>query len=400
MNVAGIIAEYNPLHNGHIYHLDQTRKQSGADYVIVLLSGNFVQRGEPACADKLTRAGWALNAGADLVLELPSIYSVGNAERFSLGAVRTLESSGVVTSLSFGCEETDLRILYRLSEILSAPSDAFGRSIHEHLSKGLSFPRAQAEALRSIGTDPRLTEALEKPNNILGIEYLKALRMTRSAIRPIAIRRNDAGYHSVCIGGMFSSSSAIRKALHEKDLSVLASMPSFVSGTLLYNDGYPIETDAFSSMILYALRNMNPEQIREVPDIAEGIENLLIREAVHCCTVSELLKAVKSKRYTLARIKRILICSILGITNSLIRETMHGNDGLYLRVLGFQEGSEHLLSVISQRATAPMIVRKADEQNCSDTIRRNLSVDAYSTDLMRYATGLDISQDHTAPIVI
>ena len=400
MNVAGIVAEYNPLHNGHIYHLDQTRKQSGADYIIVILSGNFVQRGEPACADKLTRAGWALNAGADLVLELPSIYSVGNAERFALGAIRTLESSGIVGSLSFGCEETDLRVLYRLSEILSAPSDAFVRSMHEHLGRGMTYPRAQAEALRSIGTDPKLTEALEKPNNILGIEYLKAMRMTKSAIRPLAIMRNDAGYHSETIGGVFSSSTAIRKGLREKDPSVLSSMPSYVGGALLYNEGFPIGMEAFSSMILYAIRNMSPEQMRDVPDIAEGIDNLLIREAAHCRTVSELLDAVKSKRYTMARLKRILICSILGITNSLIRESMHGKDGLYLRVLGFRAGSEVLLSRISHSATAPMIIRKADEQNCSETIRRSLSVDSYSTDLMRYATGLDIPRDHCAPVVV
>ena len=401
MKTAAIIAEYNPLHNGHIYHLDQTRTQSGADYVVVIMSGNFVQRGEPACADKMTRAEWALKAGADIVLELPSIYSVGNAERFALGAIRTLESTGVIDFLSFGCEEPDLRILYSLADLLASPSDAFINCMHANLEKGLSFPRAQSEALRAIGIDPKMTESLSNPNNILAVEYLKALRLNRSGIRPLAIMRNDDGYHSESIGSFYSSASAIRNAFRKKEIeAALPSMPSYVGGTFMFNEGYPIFPEDFSSMLMYALRKMTAGQIREIPDVGEGIENLIIKEAIRCRSISELFDAVKSKRYTMARIKRIVLCAALGISMDHIRASMHGSDGLYLRVLGFRSESEQLLSEIARKRTAPLILKKEDERECSDIVRSNLAIDSLSTDLMRYATGIDIRRDHTAPIVI
>ncbi len=400
MNVVGVIAEYNPLHNGHIYHMEQAKARAGATHCIVVMSGNFVQRGEPACTDKYTRTLWALKAGADVVLELPSVYAVASAERFALGGVKTLAATGVVTELAFGCEETDLSTLYQLADILSTEPPAYKRALAEHLKSGKSFPRARYEALADYGVPRNMLEAIVQPNNILAVEYLYALRVHAPKIRPLPITRIGAEYHSETLSGEFSSATAIRRAIADGNRDVLTAMPSFVGGPLLFDEQFVIPPESLSDMTLYALRRLSPAALMQIPDVGEGFENVLYRAARTVTTLGAFFEAVKSKRYTLARIKRIAVCALLGITVDQIHATVSSREGSYLRVLGFQKTARPLLAEIARQKRAPLILRNADIEQSPLIVQRNLETDMLSTDLIAYATGNDIKRDLSGPVVL
>ncbi len=400
MRVVGIIAEYNPLHNGHIYHLEQAKQQSGASFCIVAMSGNFVQRGEPACTDKQTRAEWAIRAGADLVVELPSVYAVSSAERFAIGGIKTLAATGVVTDLAFGCEETDFTCLEKLCNILDEEPTMYTRALREHLKLGKSYARARYDALKDYGVSHEMLGAVAQPNNILGIEYLKALRSFAPHIRPLPIARIGSDYNKTELEGEYSSATAIRKALSEGRREGLSAMPSFVGGPLLFDRQFLITQEAIGDMILYAIRRMSLDQLREIPDVAEGLENVLYRAARSANAIETFYDAVKSKRYTLARCKRIAISALLGIDNDHVHRTVISKDSSYLKVLALNKNARPLLSEISRAASAPFIMRYADTAAASDIAQRNLEIDSLSTDILAYAMRRDVRRDFTAPVIL
>ena len=400
MRVVGIIAEYNPLHNGHIYHMDQARALTGAAHCVVVMTGNFVQRGEPACTDKFTRTEWALKAGADLVLELPSVYAVSSAERFALGGVRTLFGTGVVTDLAFGCEEPDISTLYQLSDIISSEPPTFRSALHEHLKRGKSYPRARFDALADYGVPEHMLEAILQPNNILAIEYLHALSVYAPDIQPLPITRIGASYQSETLSGEYSSATAIRRALLAGNREVLSAMPSFVGGAMFYDDQFFIAPSALDGMALYALRRMRPDDLAEIPDVGEGFENVLYRAARSAQNMEAFLAAVKSKRYTLARVKRIVINALLGVTADQVHATIASREGSYLRVLGFKKDARALLSQIGKCKRVPMILRNSDIETCPLIVQRDVETDMLSSDLLAYATGNSIKRDATGPIVM
>ena len=400
MRVVGIIAEYNPLHNGHIYHLERAKAKSGADFCIVVLSGNFVQRGEAACIDKYTRATWAVKAGADLVLELPSVYAVASAERFALGGIRTLLGTGLVTDLAFGCEQSNLETLYKLCDILVSEPPAYRSALHRHLSLGKSYPRARYDALADIGAPDSMLETLAQPNNILAIEYLRAIGAYAPDIRPIPITRVGNGYHEEVLTGEYSSATAIRKALLSGDEAVLTAMPSFVGGAMLYDPQFPIAPEAVGPLILYAIRSMSIKSLAELPDVAEGFENILSKFAKKCTTIAEFYEAIKSKRFTLARCKRIGVCAMLGITNEQVHATVRSSESEYLKVLAMTSKARTLLSEIAKRPHAPLILRNADIPSCAPIVQRNLTTDAFSTDVLAIATGNEMHRDAEGPIIL
>lgn len=400
MRVVGVIAEYNPLHNGHIYHLERAKAESGAGFCIVVLSGNFVQRGETACMDKYTRAAWAVKAGADLVLELPSVYAIASAERFALGGIRTLMGTGVITDLAFGCEESDIQTLYRLCEILVSEPPSYRSALHRHLGMGKSYPRARYDALADIGAPEEMLQALAQPNNILAIEYLRAIGAYAPDIRPIPITRIGSGYHVETLSGTYSSATAIRKALHSGDERVLSAMPSFVGGAMLYDPQFPIQPDAVGPLILYAIRSMSAKSLSQLPDVGEGFENIMAKAARKCNNINAFYEAVKSKRFTLARCKRIGLCAMLGITNEQVHETVRSGESEYLRVLAMASGARTLLSEIAKRPHAPLILRNADIPACPAIVQRNLTTDAFSTDVLAFATGNEIHRDAEGPLIL
>ena len=400
MRVIGIIAEYNPLHNGHMYHLEQAKALSGAEYCIVVMSGNFVQRGEPACTDKFLRAEWALKVGADLVLELPSVFALSNAERFALGGVRTLIATGVVTHLAFGCEARDLNILYQLADIITSEPPLFRQALHAHLDEGKSYPRARYEALEDYGVPAPMLQAITQPNNILAIEYLRALSALHSDVQPLAVTRVGAPYHSEDLHGTYASATAIRKALTEGRREVLETMPSFIGGPLMFDEQFILPPESLDSMTLYALRRMSAQELRGLPDVNEGFENAIARAARSVLNMQAFYDAVKSKRYTMARCKRIAVNALLGITLDHVYDTINDPGSCYLKVLGFQKKARPLLSEIGKRAGGTVIFRNSDAQDASAIIQKNLEIDMLSTDILAYATGRDIHRDLSGPMAL
>jgi predicted nucleotidyltransferase len=400
MRVVGIIAEYNPLHNGHIYHLERARALSGADYCVVVLSGNFVQRGEAACTDKFSRAAWALRAGADLVLELPSIYAVAPAERFAAGGVRTLNGTGVVTDLAFGCEAPDLQTLYQISDIIASEPPALQEAIKKHLALGKSYPRARFDALSEYGVPKNMLDAIAQPNNILAVEYLNAIRQYAESIEPLPIERVGTGYHSEEIVGEFASATAIRKAIVEGRSEILNTMPNFVGGPLLYDEQFIIPQEALNDVMLYAIRRMSAAELSALPDVAEGFENVLYRAVRVARTLTEFYELVKTKRYTLARCKRIAVSALLGITGEQVRKTVQSREGSYLKVLGFQKKARPLLSEIAKKKTAPLILRNSDIDDCPAFLRQDIETDMLSTDILSYVTSQEIKRDLTGPVIL
>ena len=400
MRVVGIIAEYNPLHTGHIYHMEKAKEAAGADYCVVVLSGSFVQRGDIACADKYTRAEWAVRAGADLVIELPSVYAVSSAERFALGGVRTLISTGVVTDLAFGCEEADTNNLFALSSLLVEEPPEYKAALHSHLKLGKSYPRARFDALAQIGVKAELLEALTKPNNILALEYLRALGLYAPEIRPLPVTRAGSSYHSDSLNFEYASATAIRSALFRKDQEALRFLPSFVGGAMLYDDTFPIRPDCIDPLVLYALRRLDTDALRELPDVSEGIENVIARAVKKETGYADFLEAVKTKRYTLARLRRVGICALLGITNGQIHQTVRSHTSEYCKVLAFNAKARSLLAAITREGSAPLLLRNSDSADCNDTILMNLKTDALATDTVAIATGLPLHRDTEGPIIV
>ena len=360
MSCVGIVAEYNPFHNGHRYHLSEAKRVTGAEHAIVVMSGSFVQRGEPAVADKFTRAEWALKNGADMVIELQEVFSCACAERFASGAVRLLAATGLVDSLCFGSETGNID---KLSKVSSAEIDR--AQLDEALSSGLSFPKAMARA----------SDAPLAPNDILGVEYLRAIRKFAPHIKPYAVKRIGGGYAEAELCGEYSSASAVRNALKTAaDVQrmspavfdgLLAALPKDVLDDLaaMLKEGVvPASDTRLSDVILYRMRCMSAEEIAALPEVSEGLENLFVRHSTAHGDYSRMLAGVKSKRYTMARLKRISMCALLGISEQLQRSAFKDDSCLYLRVLGIKKSSEKLLSLLSEKSKAPVVIAAADRE--------------------------------------
>ena len=398
MRVVGIAAEYNPLHNGHIYHLEKAKELANADFAVVAMSGNFVQRGEPACADKYTRAEWALRAGVDLVVEIPQCLAAASAERFAEGAVKVLAATGIVTDLAFGVETDDMDALYRVTDILYREPPSFRTNLAFHLKQGKSYPRAQFDALSDLDLPQSSIDLLTQPNNILAVEYLKAIRRYAPHIRPVPVRRTGSSYGDTELTGSLSSATAIRQALLAGNDEVMSALPLFVSGAAKFDSQFPATIDAFGPLILYRLRSMPLDEIAELPDVSEGFEQVIARAVRSSPDIGTFLEAIKTKRYTMARCKRMAVSALLHIQKDLPVRMLSDPENLYLRILGFLNGSRGLLSAIASEGSAPVILRNADIANCSETARDSLAIDAFSTDLFAYALGKEVHRDAMSAI--
>lgn len=345
--VLGIIAEYNPFHNGHLYHIAKSKEETGAQYVVAVISGNFVQRGNTSIVNKWTKARMALLNGADLVIELPTVYSISSAENFAEGAIKILNSLGIVDTLSFGMEAKDISTLNNIANVLYSEPKEYVTILSHELKKGNSFPKARENALMMYLNDiKRYANVMAGSNNILGIEYLKALKRTKSTINPVGIKREKVLYNDKYIVDEFASATAIRKMLMTKQLGDISKvMPRnsyLLLGEELKKGHYVIDISRFEKEIIYNLRRMSIEDIAKLPDVSEGLENSIKNAADSCNTIEELINIVKSKRFTQTRIQRILLYSLLGITKKqmdISRKTVP-----YVRVLGFNNKGKELIS--------------------------------------------------------
>lgn len=348
-NVLAIIGEYNPFHNGHLYQLSEAKRLSNSEYAIALITGNFVQRGNVSIVDKWTKAKMALLNGFDLVLELPCIYSISSAENFALGSIKVLNSLNIIDTISFGCETDDISVLKEFADILCDQPEEFKSLLAHELSKGISFPKARENALLMFLNNIRKSaNVLSSPNNILAIEYLKALKMTNSQMTAIGVKRVGEGYHSENITGDFASATAIRKyALERNFYAIDKAMPKVCYDILeeaIKKGHYVKDIECYEKEIMFVLRNMTVAQIANLPDVSEGLENAIKNAANSCNNLTEFMNMVKSKRYTQTRIQRILLYALLGFTKEDM-ETSKKVDP-YIRVLACSSRGQTLLSEI------------------------------------------------------
>ena len=375
MKTLGIVAEYNPFHNGHLYHLRQSRALSGADCVIAVMSGNYTQRGEPALVDKWARAEMALLCGIDLVIELPFTYAMGSAEYFAFGAVKLLDSLGAVDSLCFGSESGSLEKLMEAASILADEPDGYKLALKQELAAGRSFPAARQSALSSYlkaqYDRDDLSDVLDSANNILGIEYLKALRRLKSSIRPLTLERIGNQYHSAELTGELSSATSIRRIIAEnpwreakKQLAVTlpGTVLSILEREFELGRGPVLPTD-FDMLLLSLLRRMTVEEIAALPYMEEGLENRFKSAAENAGSFDELLKAVCTRRYTCTRIQRILFSLMTGLTVDLFNFFNETGGPAYIRILGFNDTGRLLLSTVRDRTKLPLITKAADFRN-------------------------------------
>jgi Predicted nucleotidyltransferase len=373
MRAVGIIVEYNPLHHGHVHHFREAKSKTGADAVVAVMSGHFLQRGEPAVVDKWARTEMALRIGVDLVLELPVAYSCQPAEWFAYGAVTALERTGVVDSLCFGSECGDIGALERIASLLADEPEPFRRLLRARLKEGVSYPKAYAaaaaEALESDFAAAPDTEALlAQPNNTLGLHYLIAMKRIGSRMTALTIPRIKAGYHDpLPSDAAIASATAIRRLI-ESDGGLEAIRP-FVPDTTLtvlqreFAAGRgPIAWERLAVPLFHALLAAPPDRLAQFSEVEEGLEHR-IRDALATCepdrglSVEQLLDRLKTKRYTRTKLQRMLTRILLGHEREwLSRERLAGGTP-YLRVLGFSETGRALLRRMKQTASVPVLVR-------------------------------------------
>ncbi len=366
MKVLGIISEYNPLHSGHVYHIEASREKTSATHTICVMSGQFVQRGEPAIVDKWARTRMALHAGIDLVIELPVVVSCATAEIFAFGAVRTLQQTGIVDFLSFGSEQGELGSLWRIASVLHEEPYEFTQLLKQFLNEGFSFPVSREKAL-NLYLRKLPANIMDQSNNILAVEYLKALKHLSSSIQPVTIKRQGSTYNDEKIVSSFSSASAIRNfisnnlALHEPTMS--NNLQSSTVDTLneCFDKGRgPVFSEHFSKIIIHLLRSIEPEALKQVPDVNEGLENRLVSYAMQTGTLKDLVEAVTTSRYPSTRIKRITTNLLWGITKTQLKKIIEDENCGYLRVLGFNNKGLELLQKMNSSASVPMIVKVSE----------------------------------------
>lgn len=401
MKVTGIIAEYNPFHKGHKYQIDYCKKKLNSDYVIVAMSGDYVQRGTPALLPKHVRAEMALRCGADLVLEMPVSVSTASAEAFAMGGVSMLDGLHVVDSLCFGSEYGEVSALMELAEILVEEPEEYRQLLKEFLSNGLSFPSARCQALTEYFKNPhnftgddfdgvltpllnQIVQILNSPNNILGIEYCKALLRLKSNIKPVTLKRQGMGYHetlaetdgsdrfSCTDGNTFASASAIRELLKAtltpETISRIASqVPDEISLLLassLQRNGFLTE-DALDPLLSYCILKENADSFCSYLDVSRDLAERIINRSNELNGFLQAASFLKTKELTQSRIQRALLHIILGIRE--VPATVP-----YARVLGFRRESSTLLKEIKDSSSIPLITKLADANSLLDESGRSL----------------------------
>ena len=408
--VLGIIAEYNPFHNGHLYQLNKAKKETNCEYSIAIISGNFTQRGLPSIFNKWDKTKLALLGGVDLVIELPLPYSISSAENFADGAIKILNSLNIIDYLSFGVESSNFEMLNLIADVLlDEPSD-FKSLLSIELSKGLSFPKARANALTEFLhlNNSSILEFISSPNNILGIEYLKALKKYNSNISTYPVLRLKSDYNEKKINSDIASSTAIREALLNHKYSEIKNVvPKNCFDFLMQkitNNEMVLNLSAFEKQILYRLRMMSIEEIADLPDVSEGLEFSLKSASISCNSLSSLIESVKSKRYTYTRIQRILLYVLLNITKHDM--VLSKNIMPYIRILGFNEKGKFLVSKISSLNPNLKVITSVKKfiDNCDDSdLKFLLEKDICATNIyaMGYGNNKVTSQlDYTNNIVI
>lgn len=365
MKVCAVICEYNPFHNGHKYQLDWIKKEY--DGVVCIMSGAFVQRGEPAVFDKWTRANAAVLNGVDLVVELPVCYAVNTAERFAFGAVSIADKMKIIDALCFGSESGDESELKNAAKLLYNEPFEVSENIKRLMKTGVNFPTARELAFAEL-IDISL---LKEPNNILALEYIKALIALKSTIKPVALKRKDSSYHETVPSSNITSATAIRNLIYTN-----GNFENYVPQNCceLYEKITPSNIDELDNILLYLLKTTSPEELSKISDVSEGLENRLIDAANNCNSFDELCSFIKSKRYTYTKISRILMSIILKLDKELSKAEPE-----YLRVLAMNKIGMELLNKIKEKSELTIITKPADFKGFNKSFDLDiLSGDIYS----------------------
>ena len=407
-SAAGVITEYNPFHNGHLYHLQKARDITSGKYVIAVMSGNFTQRGVPACLDKWQRAKMALRAGVDLVLELPTSSCIRGAHSFARGAVQTLAETGMVDEIIFGSEQGNIEILEKIASILAEEPIEFKRMMNEELKNGLSFLQARNRALDKYYSSRAETEGdfsdielsspadiLSSPNNILGIEYIKNIKESDLDLEPKTIKRKGADYHDEYIepGNKIASATSLRKKLYEGKIEKIKDFVPQTTMKILYeacqNGLAPADRKNFSRLIPGLLRQRTKSELRKCPDSADDLVNSIIKSQKDgCSSFEEIVNAASSKTYTEGRVRRVLLQTALRVFDYNAKSAA-GNrvdSPQYLRVLAAKSESKNILGELNRQARLPVITNPSSltsqtDFNSQDDKVLQISLDLMATDI-------------------
>ena len=383
--ILGIVSEYNPFHNGHLHHLEVSKQLTNTDFTVAVMSGNFVQRGDTSIVDKWTKAEMAIKSGVDLVIELPTVYAISSAENFADGAVKILNSLEVVDYISFGSEIGEISPLNDVASILYREPKEFQSLILAQLKSGLSYPKAREIALSQFfGNSKKYSEVLNNPNNILAVEYLKALKRHRSQIKPLTIKRDYSDYNSTKVKNGIASATAIREMIkNNKNVHYVVPYETYeLLDECIQNGNVIPDLSVFEKEIIYTLRKLTLSEIANLPDVSEGLENKIKMAANSCNTLPELIENIKSKRYTQTRIQRILLYALLNISQKDINASKRVTP--YIRVLGFNKHGKRIISAIA--AANPKLkiivsVKKFMEDCNNSTLRNMMSKDIFATNV-------------------
>lgn len=390
MLISGVICEFNPLHNGHKYLLDTIKKETGG-YTVCVMSGNFVQRGECAIVDKYTRTKMALANGADLVIELPSPFAVATAEKFAFGGVGLLDALGCCDRIYFGSETANVKTLNELSSFIK--SNYFNELISDKINNGDNYASVREEIVREVLGD-EYGDILHNPNDILAIEYIKALNTFNSNILPFTVKRIGAAHDSADTG-VTASAKAIRENItNKKDYKHMMPLESLcLLEDVIKQGNAPASLAYCERSILADLRRAKPDDLRNIPDVSEGIENKIISAAKAASSLDDLYFGVKSKRYSHARIRRIILSYYLCTDRSYDRIP-------YIRVLGMNKAGLEIVKSGENRL--PFVMNYSDVKKLDDYSRKLFDHEALVDDmyaLMKPVIG-DSGKYYTTPIII
>ena len=368
MKVAGIIAEYNPFHNGHAL-LAYKARAAGATHVVAVMSGNFVQRGEPALMHHTVRTKAALECGIDLVLQLPSVYAVSSAQSFARAGVEILDGTGIVDWLVFGSECGNTDKITETAELIY--SDKIKPYISDELDKGITFAAARENALRKIS--PECADIIQSPNNILGVEYAAALKRINSKIIPLTFARVGAEHDSTQSNGEIASASLVREFIKSR-----REFADFVpdKAEAIYRDAAISDIKLIENAILYKMKTTTAEALSLAPDVSEGIENRIINAAKEAKTLEELYTLAKTKRYTHARIRRIIINHFLCVTAEDAAISAP-----YIRVTGFGEKGAELIRMLKKTAKLPVITKASDVAGAGGNAQKIFSLECTASEI-------------------
>ncbi|NTW73219.1 MAG: nucleotidyltransferase [Eubacteriaceae bacterium] len=384
MKVLGIVAEYNPFHNGHLYHLKKSIELTGATHSIAVMSGNFLQRGEPALMDKWTRARTAVKNGIDLVIELPYVYCCQSAEIFAYGSVNILNRLNIIDTIAFGSEHENLHDLLSISDLLAEETEEFKIKLKSFLKEGLSFPMARQKALQVFIKNE---DIINNPNIILAVEYLKWLKRLDSDIVPVIVKRSKAGYHSnVTVEGIAGATYIRNLIRNEKNYS--SELKSLVPETTYQEineytkDNRFNDLDQYYEILTAQLLKADPEELRHLPDISEGLENRILSAARNSSSMESLIHNSAAKRYTATRIRRIL-CNLLMNNTKLKHKLFFMNKDYqpYIRILSFNDKGKELIRRIKAESQCPVITNISKIHDLDELNKISLNMDILSTDL-------------------